>query len=795
MEVRFSEWSPYAHARANWTQARMPFLLITTVGSKDDHFVYYTTNWIECMDRIMTCNLGVEARELEHVGDEFTLEFGHFEDLSKRDVPPLPPPTIPPIPAPFSDTPTGSGTPESSFDAALDQQAGFYEWTQETFAEDLGSFVDDITDLNYNHYYSVATDVGGIYNMDGSTSSDFVLHVKESDYELELRNLHRRVAHGKKRGKWSILRGKLVSIGQAAVNGTQNAIGDTQKKLGKAFKKVKKGIFGAIKHIKAWFDGSPRTLEAWTTFYYPKQDDGRWVYQESFRRQDGEYYAALPLFEAENGGATVNGYCLDCGAAANIRLRGTIGYKWGEGLKHGSVGLRGNFRTSLILGIASQYQYQYKDKKRIFTGGIPGLAVPPFFALGPTANADLGGEFDFILAGNMMAGMTADLKNLDAVVDFVNPDASKTSDFKIDIQPVAAVSDAVAARLRMSIQLSVALVLEVANMQARAAVSIISEPGVEVRLTGDAATSLTGGVNTATDDCDGLRLEYDLNHALYAQAEGKLVIGNFEFGKFNLVGDYRSKIKGRCIGKTNTVGYEINDGVVDLYEDFSVSFLELEPSTSNELFTTEFTDSLFVFPSVIRDFIEKPSSLESDIEGLSEHLNTAFNYSTVAEISLDWLLASTTEGNLALQSGESDLDPNNLFAFYKGVLVGDAFGRLLVYYDDEMARYSASRIRMVLPEWVPRSSKLIGLWPIDVDGTPDAGPGLPTRILAAIDTSTNPYFLVLCNYVDRLLASKVFIVSDPEVGIASLKSPNTVSTLTGSPIKKCDLLGLLTTDV
>lgn len=203
----------------------------------------------------------------------------------------------------------------------------------------------------------------------------------------------------------------------------------------------------------------------------------------------------------------------------------------------------------------------------------------------------------------------------------------------------------------------------------------------------------------------------------------------------------------------------------------------------------------YVFPSVIEDFIEKPPTLESDIEDLNVDLDTAFNYSAVAETSLDWILASTTDGNLALQPGESDTDPNNLFAFYEGVLVGDAFGRLLVYYDEEMARYNASRIRMVLPERVPKSSKSIGLWPVDVGATPDAGGGLSTKILAAIDTSTKPYFPVLCNYVGGQLASKVFIVSDPESGIASLTSSNTDSTLTGSAITKCDLLGLLTIEV
>jgi hypothetical protein len=77
MEVQFSEWSFYATARADWTDAGLPLLLVTTVGSKDNPFVYYLTNWIECGDKTLAYSLSVQASELEHVGDEFTLDFGY----------------------------------------------------------------------------------------------------------------------------------------------------------------------------------------------------------------------------------------------------------------------------------------------------------------------------------------------------------------------------------------------------------------------------------------------------------------------------------------------------------------------------------------------------------------------------------------------------------------------------------------------------------------------------------------------------------------------------------------------
>jgi hypothetical protein len=200
-------------------------------------------------------------------------------------------------------------------------------------------------------------------------------------------------------------------------------------------------------------------------------------------------------------------------------------------------------------------------------------------------------------------------------------------------------------------------------------------------------------------------------------------------------------------------------------------------------------------PSAVEAFAESSPTLNSNVTMLATKMNeTAFNYSVVAETSFDWMLTSTTEGNLALQPSETDFDANNFFAYHDGVLIGDAFGRFLVYYDKEMERYNASRIRMVLPERIPRSSKAISLWPIDVGPTPQAAPGQDTELLVAIDSAANYYYPVLCNYVGGQIASKMFIVSDPESGIAALVSDQTDQTLTGSPIAKCDLLGLLTFD-
>lgn len=358
MEVQFSNWAPYATARANWTDAGLPFLLVTTAGTADGHFVYYLTEWVECVDATLACNLGVEPSELEHVGDEFTLDFGQYSDLEKRDdvVPPPAVPTAPPIPADTPDVPSEPPSPISSFDIALDEAAGFYQWSPESFAEDLDGFADNITDVNYDHYNSNASDVGGVYDVNGSTAGDFILEVAEEDFNIM--KIRKRLAVIKrqniKRGLFSVLGGKLVAIGQIIVDSVKKAVQDTGDKIAAAFKGVKDQVFAVIDSVKSWVDGTPRTWQSDNNYNFPKPDDKRYVYQDKFTRAGGTRMDAIQLYPPDkNSNGPVKVYCLDCKAAAGIIIKGTIGYKWGEGLKHG-------------LG---RYPWQFRSKRTSWCNG------------------------------------------------------------------------------------------------------------------------------------------------------------------------------------------------------------------------------------------------------------------------------------------------------------------------------------------------------------------------------------------------------------------------------------------
>jgi hypothetical protein len=595
MEVQFSNWSPYETARADWTDAGLPFLLVTTVGSKDDHFVYYLTDWVDCIDAILVCNLGVALSELESVGDEFMLEFGHWSDLGKRDFVPPSVPTTPPIPDKTPEVPSEPASPIASFDIALDESAGFYAWSPETFAEDLNDFADGITDFDYDHYNSSAVDVGGIYEMDGSTKGDYILETTESDYDImKLRKrlvLRRRLTQ--KRGFFSNIGSKIVGVGKTIVNNVKPAVINTGDKIVGAFQSVKDPLFASIDKVKSWVDGTPRVWETQNNYTFPKPDDKRQISQGVFGKQDKSFYSAIQLFEESKGGASAKVFCLDCQVAAGLRVRGTIGYKWGSGLTQCSVGIHGNFRASMNLGIVAQYQFSYKQQQRMFAGGIPGLSVPPFFTLGPMATADIAATFDLSLAGAIMTGAEVILNDVNVVIDLLDTGKSKKPVFTPIIKPIGAVSGAVSARFSMSMRIGLSCGLDIANGGAKAIVSLISEPGVEATASGAAMASLTGGVNTATDGCSGIKIDYGVHHSLYADAQVRLVVKNYD-KKFPLADDFRQKFSTACLGRRTK--RQIDDSSYDLYEDFSAPTLELDMDEGQDLYVSEFSNHSFVSP-------------------------------------------------------------------------------------------------------------------------------------------------------------------------------------------------------
>ncbi len=68
--------------------------------------------------------------------------------------------------------------------------------------------------------------------------------------------------------------------------------------------------------------------------------------------------------------------------------------------------------------------------------------------------------------------------------------------------------------------------------------------------------------------------------------------------------------------------------------------------------------------------------------------------------------------------------------------------------------------------------------PINTDSS-----DLTPSILIPIDTSENPYYMVVCNIDDQ--ASKIFLVNDYDSGINTLLQENMQYVITGGTVSAC----------
>ncbi len=113
------------------------------------------------------------------------------------------------------------------------------------------------------------------------------------------------------------------------------------------------------------------------------------------------------------------------------------------------------------------------------------------------------------------------------------------------------------------------------------------------------------------------------------------------------------------------------------------------------------------------------------------------------------------------------------------MVVGDSIGRTLFYYAPLMETYNVSRIRLGNDSFIPHSTEIVSLAPIDYDDIEETLP-----VYAAFDTLGNMFYTVICTYSDDT-ASKIFLVTDPETGLETLTSEELRGSVTGGPVDHC----------
>ena len=160
-----------------------------------------------------------------------------------------------------------------------------------------------------------------------------------------------------------------------------------------------------------------------------------------------------------------------------------------------------------------------------------------------------------------------------------------------------------------------------------------------------------------------------------------------------------------------------------------------------------------------------------------------YEHSLLVDPTASFMIISCSNGNLYPLSVESPDNPacSELWATYDDILVADGAERLAHYYNNTMSVLGVSRLRVEDETDIPAGGVVVGFAPYADDGSYEDG----SYMYMAVDPYGDVFYLMVCDYEDATLGSKIFLAKDPEEGVETLKSEDVMYTVTGGKVKDC----------
>ena len=93
-------------------------------------------------------------------------------------------------------------------------------------------------------------------------------------------------------------------------------------------------------------------------------------------------------------------YCVNCGIHGTVQVAGSVSFSLLNGFTAGNVGLSGNLRAGLEIGVDAFAEYQNTiTVARLVHQGIPGFSIPDVITIGPEITLDMTADFDISAEG------------------------------------------------------------------------------------------------------------------------------------------------------------------------------------------------------------------------------------------------------------------------------------------------------------------------------------------------------------------------------------------------------------
>jgi hypothetical protein len=153
-------------------------------------------------------------------------------------------------------------------------------------------------------------------------------------------------------------------------------------------------------------------------------------------------------------------------------------------------------------------------------------------------------------------------------------------------------------------------------------------------------------------------------------------------------------------------------------------------------------------------------------------------------------LLACGDGNMRMTTADAAdaIYCSEQMAFKDGRMVGTGANQVLHYYANTMDKLGVSRLRFSDEEVFPVGAVVtVAAGYHDPDDQPSDNDGL----FLFTDAALNLFYPVLCNYVNGVFASRIFLVKSVADGIAALLSPDLRYTVTGGEVSDCTVVPLV----
>jgi hypothetical protein len=394
-----------------------------------------------------------------------------------------------------------------------------------------------------------------------------------------------------------------------------------------------------------------------------------------------------------------------------------------DGLKEGSIGADGNLHGVLQLGLAAQSVSVSVPipSQTLASVALSDLVLPGVIKIGPQIALGAGGSLTIGASGQLIAGATLDWPAIHAKLDVTVANKAQQSGFSPNVTPVFSAKGSVSASFEAYLRASLGFTIGILNIDKfTKTVELVDQPGVTATASVSGSAQLANGQvqgQIGGGGCNGVSVPANVYNKVYASLAGLSQVDIFDWSSPALTGclsigpkrslrrpqAYLSSADRRQYNTVVRQPLDAHPHTAPVAEKKTVEGTAKLPFSKRQSFSSASNGTLTNSTITPLNTTSSTPVVNDDESGVSENGTYSLISSQDDQFDIHW----SDNGNLyAIASNDTtdaatdDPDPTDSDSDYdsrdittqfstanSSFLLGDANGRALHGYSDEIAQY------------------------------------------------------------------------------------------------------------